>query len=546
MRLIGLALLPLSVPAVLNASELVSKPNIIFILADDLGYTDVACYGSKYYETPNIDRLAAEGVRFTDGYTCGPNCQPTRAALMSGQYGPRTGVYTVGSIDRFDWQSRPLRPVDNVDSSCRSTKITIAESLKKAGYATGMFGKWHLGERRGAPSRRARLRRSDRLAWASTSTSRQPADRVSDRAIPRRLPHRSAVDFIERHQDEPFFLYLPHFGVHAPHEAKEELIEKFKDKPAAGGHHDPTYAAMIASVDESVGRVMADARRTAARREHARDLLQRQRRRRRLRARRARARRATSPTTRRCRAARACSTKAAFACPTSSAGRETSSRADGCDVRSTPSISTRRCWNSPAAHRRADYPLDGDSYASLLTEPASELERDAALLALPRLSRRGRRPWRTTPVGVIRAGDWKLLEFFEDGHLELYNLRDDMGETNNLAAKMPDQAKQLHEKLLACAKEIKAPMPTPNTDIRKPAPAAPKAGKKGKGGGAKKKGLGDRGLRRVAGRLACLPQALLLQSLEQAGLLRVAQAKLAEPSGESFSTSRPGRDAPAS
>src|SRR5881398_104855 len=84
------------------------KPNIIFILADDLGYTDLACYGSRYYETPNIDKLAHEGIRFTSGQTCGPNCQPTRAALMSGQYMPRTGVYTVGNIDRFDWRSRPL------------------------------------------------------------------------------------------------------------------------------------------------------------------------------------------------------------------------------------------------------------------------------------------------------------------------------------------------------------------------------------------------------------------------------------------------------
>lgn len=90
------------------------RTNIVLILADDLGYTDVGCFGSKYYKTPHIDRMAKDGKRFTSGYTCGPNCQPTRAALMSGQYGPRTGVYTVGGIERFDWQSRPLRPVDNV------------------------------------------------------------------------------------------------------------------------------------------------------------------------------------------------------------------------------------------------------------------------------------------------------------------------------------------------------------------------------------------------------------------------------------------------
>src|SRR5687768_4219830 len=110
------------------------KPNVVFILADDLGYTDLACYGSKYYETPNLDRLAAAGMRFTHGYTCGPNCQPTRAALMSGQYGPRTGVYTVGGIDRFDWKSRPLRPVDNV-TALPPDKVTVAQALKAHGYA---------------------------------------------------------------------------------------------------------------------------------------------------------------------------------------------------------------------------------------------------------------------------------------------------------------------------------------------------------------------------------------------------------------------------
>src|SRR5262245_49185300 len=141
LRLISIACFFGIVASVVGADH---RPNIVFILADDLGWTDLACYGSKYYETPNIDRLASEGMRFTNGYTCGPNCQPTRAALLSGQYGPRTGVYTVGSINRFDWQSRPLRPVDNV-TSLPLEKITIADTLRKAGYTTAMFGKWHLG-----------------------------------------------------------------------------------------------------------------------------------------------------------------------------------------------------------------------------------------------------------------------------------------------------------------------------------------------------------------------------------------------------------------
>src|SRR5436190_17392376 len=113
-----------------------AKPNIVYILADDLGWTDTATYGSKYYETPNIDRLAAQGLKLTRYHNC-QNCQPTRAALMTGQYGPRTGIYTVGGIDRFDWQTRPLKPVDNVQQ-LPLDRTTIAQSLKAAGYATGM------------------------------------------------------------------------------------------------------------------------------------------------------------------------------------------------------------------------------------------------------------------------------------------------------------------------------------------------------------------------------------------------------------------------
>jgi len=119
------------------ASAADRKPNIVFVLADDLGWSDTATYGSKYYETPNIDRLAQQGLKFTCFHAC-QNCQPTRASLMTGQYGPRTGVYTVGSIDRFKWWTRSLRPVDNV-TRLPLEKNTVAQALKKAGYATGMF-----------------------------------------------------------------------------------------------------------------------------------------------------------------------------------------------------------------------------------------------------------------------------------------------------------------------------------------------------------------------------------------------------------------------
>ena len=227
------------------------RPNIVFILADDLGWTDLGVQGSKYYETPNIDRLAAQGMRLQCYHNC-QNCAPTRAALISGQYGPRTGVYTVGNIDRFNWQSRNLRPVDNV-TNLPLDKITIAQSLKKAGYRTGMFGKWHLGQDpEHHPNRRgfdeAIVSMGQHFNFPTSPKTEYPegeylADFLTDKA----------VDFIERHKEGPFFLYLPHFGVHSPYQAKEDLIGHFKPKPPVGGHNNAVYAAMIASVDESVG-----------------------------------------------------------------------------------------------------------------------------------------------------------------------------------------------------------------------------------------------------------------------------------------------------
>jgi arylsulfatase A-like enzyme len=445
----------------LGAADRPSKPNLVFILADDLGYTDLACYGSKYYETPNIDRLAAQGLKFTDGYTCGPNCQPTRAALMSGQYGPRTGVYTVGSIERFNWRSRPLRPVDNVQQLPRD-KVTVAQSLKVKGYATAIFGKWHLGQDADHhPSRRgfdeAIVSMGKHFNFKTSPEVSYPpgtylADFLTDKS----------VDFIRRHKDQPFFLFLSHFAVHAPHEAKKELIARFKPKPPAGGHRDPTYAAMIASVDESVGRVLA-----------VLDELK-----------------------------LADNTLVIFSSDNGGVGgyaREGLKRSGGITDnaplrggkgmlyeggirvpyvfrwpgRIPPGTVCDQPINSvdlyptllelAGATPPANYPLDGVSYVRLLTSGGqAPLGREAVYWHFPGYLGAGAGSWRTTPAGAIRAGDWKLLEFFEDGRRELYNLRDDIGEKQNLAAQMPDKVKELHAKLVAWRQAIKAPMPTPN------------------------------------------------------------------------------------
>ncbi len=441
-----------------TAAPPASKPNIVFIMADDLGYTDVSCFGSMYYETPNIDRLATQGMKLLSHHHC-QNCTPTRAALMSGQYGARTGVYTVGGTERFDWSKRPLRPVENITDLPLDRDI-IPKQLKAAGYATGMFGKWHIGQQGNyQPGKRgfdeAIVSMGKHFDFATTPKTEYPegqylADFLTDKA----------VDFIKRHKDESFFLYLPHFGVHSPHEAKADLIAKFKAKPGVGGHNNATYAAMIASVDESVGRVM----------QTLDDLKLAE------------------------------NTVLIFTSDNGGVGgyvREGIKKAgdvtDNAPLRSGkgslyeggtrepfivrwPSITKPgSTCNVPTIHvdifptmlELASAPnprqvLDGESLVKLFQNPSGQLKRDAIFQHFPGYLGAGADNWRTTPVSLVQIGEWKLMEFLEDGRLELYNLANDIGETKNLAKENPDKAKELHARLVAWRAEVNAPMPTKN------------------------------------------------------------------------------------
>lgn len=457
----------------LTAVEPAAKPpNIVFIMADDLGYTDLACFGSGYYETPNIDRLAASGLRLLSYHQC-QNCAPTRAALLSGQYAARTGIYTVGGIDRFDWSLRPLRPVDNV-TDLPLDRTLIPASLKEAGYATGMFGKWHLGER--GPYHPGKRGFDEAICSAGKHFDFQtnpPVD-VPEGAYLADFLTDKAVDFIGRHKDHPFFLYLPHFGVHSPHHAKPDLIETFQDKPAVGGHHSPVYAAMIRSIDDSVGRVVA------ALEKHGLSK----------------------------------NTVVIFTSDNGGVGgyeregiKKGGSITDNAPLRSGkgslyeggtrvpfivhwPGVTTPgTTCEVPAIHVDI-YPtlleiagakppsqiLDGTSLVPLF-RGGDALPRDAIFQHFPGYLGAGQDTWRTTPVSLIQSGHWKLMEFLEDGRLELYDLAADIGETNNLAKQMPEKAAELHGRLVAWRRAIDAPMPTKNTGGTTP-PAKKKKGKK--------------------------------------------------------------------
>jgi len=455
------------------------QPNIIFILADDLGWSDVGCYGSQYHETPNIDKLATQGMKLTRYHNC-QNCQPTRAALMSGQYGARTGVYTVGGIGRFDWEQRPLRPVDNV-TELPLDRTTVAQVMKGAGYATAMFGKWHLGEKDGHhPGQRGfdeaivsmgqhfKFNTNPKTEYAKGTYL---ADFITDHA----------EDFVRRHKDKPFFLYMPHFGVHSPYQAKEDWINHFKDKPGVAGQHNPVYAAMIASVDESVGRMMKllDELKIAENtvlifssdnggvggyeREGIKkggDVTD------------------NAPL----RSGKGSLYEGGTRVPFIVRWPGVVKPGSACDVPSIH-VDVLPTFADIGGAKLPEQALDGESLAPLFRDASASLKRSDIFQHFPGYLGAGENTWRTTPVGLIEEGDWKLMEFFEDGRLELYNLKEDIGETKNLATEMPDKTKELHDRMLAWRSEIHAPMPTANTPSAAPA-------KKGKGQG---KGKGKKG-----------------------------------------------------
>lgn len=239
------------------------RPNIVFILADDLGYGDLGCYGATETRTPHIDRLAAEGMRFTDFHSNGSSCSPTRAALLTGRYQQRSGVETALS------ENSP---------GLRAGELTIADHLKAAGYATGVFGKWHLGSRPDSPAlpnRRgfdefrgsrhggvdyaSHVDRYGRLDWWRNDTAVEEAGYATD------LLTDHAVDFIERHRGGPFFLYLPHLAIHFPWMTPEDAAYRrvggdYDNLSKVGPHSPPdlrpVVRRMIESLDDSVGRVM--------------------------------------------------------------------------------------------------------------------------------------------------------------------------------------------------------------------------------------------------------------------------------------------------
>lgn len=441
----------------IHAQESNSKPNIIYINVDDLGWKDVGYMGGEYYETPVIDNLATQGMTFSQGYAAAANCAPSRACLMSGQNTPRHGVYTVLSSERGHPKTRKIIPIKNT-KHLTDAQFTMGEMFKKAGYATGTFGKWHVtknplndgfdvnigGDHRGNPGGKGHYAPYNKLPNLDIADE---GENLTDRLT------NEAIQFIQDHKSEPFFLYLPYYAVHTPLMGKKHLIEKYQQKANAQSHRNPIYAAMVENVDTNIGYLL----------QTLEDL------------------NLTNNTL--------------LVFTSDNGGIRSISHQDplragkGSYYEGGTRVPYIIKWPGKIKpNTQSNIPITNldffPTFQSVLELELPNKILDGVnlmpLLAGKKIAKRdlfwhfpvylqpynskdddGRDPlFRTRPGSTVIHGKWKLHQYFENNDLELYNLKKDLGERHNLAATHPKKTQQLLRILKKWRKDLNAPVPS--------------------------------------------------------------------------------------
>jgi len=431
--LAGWLLAPLAALCAADASKPAGTPNIVVILADDLGYGDVQCYNPQRGKipTPHLDRLAAEGMRFTDGHSSSGVCSPSRYAVLTGRYHWRTRLQT-GIVGVF---GDPLIAPD---------RATIATLARQRGYCTACIGKWHLGQ--GFDVNIGGYHRGQPPSYVApykipTLPEGPDGEFLTDREAA------EAARFMREHRDRPFFIYLAHYAVHTPIAAKRQVFEKYKAKQdKENPHHNPTYAGLVESVDDAMGVILrtlddlrlADNTVIVFTSDNG-GLI-------------------GCTSNRPLRVGKGSAYEGGVRVPlivkwpgATAPGSVCSVPVIGADF--FPTLLAMAGVPQPAGHV-----VDGESLVPLLKQ-SGPLARDAIYWHYPHYH-----PGGATPYGAIRAGDFRLVEFYEDRHVELYNLKDDIGETRDLAASRPEQVEELKARLHAWRERVGAQMPTPNPD----------------------------------------------------------------------------------
>lgn len=444
-----------------NGALPITKPNIVFVLVDDLGWADLECYGSKFYRTPHLNRLASEGMKFTQAYAAGPVCSPTRASILTGKHPARLHLtdWLPGRADRPS--QFLLRP--RIQAQLPLEELTLAEALRPAGYMSACIGKWHLGGQGYLPTDQGFDRNvagdetgTPRSYFAPFKSGDQSMPGLGEAPAGEYLTDRLTTEaerFIEANQSRPFFLYLSHYAVHTPLRAKESVLNRYPSAPApSGGQTNAIYAAMIESVDDSVGRIM----------KKLDDLHLTER------------------------------TLVWFASDNGGLsveeGPNTPATSNAplrggkgflyeggiripCLIRWPGVIRGGTIDNAlvstvdvfPTIISAAGMPvpggLDGVDLAPVL-RGSGLLQRTALYWHYPHYSNQGGRPG-----GAVRDGDYKLLQSYEDGRLELFDLATDLAEAHNLAAARPELARSLRTQLASWRGSQQAQMMEPNPEF---------------------------------------------------------------------------------
>jgi arylsulfatase A-like enzyme len=429
-----------------------------------MGWRDTGCYGSTFYQTPHIDRLAAGGMRFTQAYAACPVCSPTRASILTGKYPARLHLtdWLPGRSDRPS--QKLLRP--KIRQHLPLEEVTLARALRPLGYVSASIGKWHLGGKpyypekhgfdlnvggteKGSPPGYFYPYRNRNFS-IPTLPGGQPGEYLTDRLTS------EAEKFIGKNKDKPFFLYLAHYAVHIPLQAKKDLIAKYRERAKPGRpQHNPVYAAMVASVDQSVGRIvktLADlklAERTVIIFTSDNGGLSVKE-------------GPSTPATSNAplRAGKGYLYEGGIREPLIVRWPGVTRPRSVCDVPVCSVDFFPTVLEMAGAKKDARRSVDGVSLVPLLRRSGG-LKRDALYWHYPHYSNQGGKPG-----GAVRRANYKLIEFYEDGKRELYNLKDDPGEKQDLAAKMPDKVKELHRVLQDWRKAVKAQMPTANPDYQ--------------------------------------------------------------------------------
>lgn len=431
--------------------------NVVLILIDDLGWSDLGCYGSDYYKTPNIDALAKDGVKFTDGYAACNVCSPTRAAILSGKYPARLLLTQWLPSGRWNARKDRMREARYV-SNLALEEITIAETMREAGYRTAFMGKWHLGTETyyypehqgfdvnvagrdyGAPGSyfypfegRWKIPTTGQVLQKQSPLDGKDGDYLVDRLA------EEAEKFIVSSKESPFFLMLSHYAVHSPLQGKPEKVTDYEKTPAGQRQGKPDYAAMVESVDDSVGRVMRTLRRlnleqntlvifTSDNGGFAKAT-------------------SNSPL----RANKGSNFEGGIRVPVLMQWPGHIKPGSVCEEPMISNDFYPTILRATGIKPRPFQHMDGMSLMPLLTE-SGDFERDAIYWHYPHYNQHPQ----SFPSGVIRDGDWKLIENFETGELQLFNLAMDIGESKNLVQQHPELTATLLTKLKRWRKSVGA------------------------------------------------------------------------------------------